>query len=62
MAKCIECGKSNAEYLTNSERAICSKCTGKYFQCADCGRIFLEPLSDAGDGFCVKCSREQTYK
>lgn len=56
MAKCTKCGKSNASYFTNEEKAICDNCSGSMFKCPECGRIFEDILADAGDGFCSDCS------
>lgn len=56
MAKCVKCGKPNAEYFTSEGKSICEKCSGSGFTCPECGRIFEDELADAGDGFCSACT------
>lgn len=61
MAKCISCGKNNAEYPHHDGGFVCNECIGSYFTCPDCGELFDKDdydNGDAGNGFCANCAPE----
>lgn len=61
MAKCIGCGKPDAEYTHIDGGKICNDCIDKYFTCRDCGLAFDRDdyeRGDQGNGYCKTCASE----
>lgn len=50
--RCIDCGKRNTNYSTNTGDSVCENCSSSYSSCPSCGRLFKEPFLDP---VCADC-------